>query len=442
MTGELAQPSGACLNCGQQLEGEFCHACGQSSKPTTRYFGTIFMELLDNFLSYDSRVYRTVLPLLFRPGYVCRRYLEGRRVSFLPPFRLYLFASVVFFLLGPMINDIGGSSANDAENVPFVIGEELEEALLQAARDVGIRMVLCRGGATTSGSHLGLLQANIVNEDIDTMLQRLDDTRSRHHDAAANAMMKLVVAPTSLIHGSPPEHLLELARFARAHDLKLHSHLLEVPRDNEVALQSYGMSAIDYAESIEWLGEDVWFAHLVHVDDPGLAKLAATGTGIAHCPTSNCRLGSGISRVVEMAGAGVPVSLGVDGSASAESGSMTNEAMLAWLIHRAVHGPAATTLEQVMHWATAGGAALLGLDAGRIEAGACADLVVYDLHSLRYGGVWQPGFAPILCGEPVRVEKVMINGRWVVEDHQVLGLPDNVERLISNAYNKLTAALA
>ena len=129
MKGELAQVSGACLNCGQQLEGEFCHACGQSSKPTTRYFGTIFMELLDNFLNYDSRVYRTVLPLLFRPGYVCRRYLEGRRVSFLPPFRLYLFASVVFFLLGPMINDIGGSNDTSPENVPFVIAENLEEAL-------------------------------------------------------------------------------------------------------------------------------------------------------------------------------------------------------------------------------------------------------------------------------------------------------------------------
>ena len=136
MTGQLAQVSDACLNCGQQLEGEFCHACGQSSKPTTRYFGTIFVELLDNFLSYDSRVYRTVFPLLFRPGYVCRRYLEGRRVSFLPPFRLYLFASVVFFLLGPMIHDLGGSNDTAPENVPFVIGEELEEALEEGLEDV------------------------------------------------------------------------------------------------------------------------------------------------------------------------------------------------------------------------------------------------------------------------------------------------------------------
>lgn len=320
-------------------------------------------------------------------------------------------------------------------------GEELEDALLQAAQDVGVRMVLCRGGATTSGSHLGLLQSNIVNEDLDTMLKRLDDTRLRRHDPAANAMLKLVVAPTSLIHGSPPEHLMELSRFARSHGLRLHSHLLEVPRDNEVALDSYGMSALDYAESIEWLGDDVWFAHLVHVDDHGLAKLAATGTGIAHCPTSNCRLGSGISRVVEMAAAGVPVSLGVDGSASAESGSISNEAMLAWLLHRAVHGAAATTLDQVMHWATAGGAQLLGLDAGRIEAGACADLVVYDLSNPRYAGVWQPAFAPILCGEPVCVDKAMINGRWVVEDNRVLGLPSNLEARISSAFSELQAKL-
>lgn len=321
-------------------------------------------------------------------------------------------------------------------------GEELEDALLQAAQDVGIRMVLCRGGATTSGSHLGLLQANIVNEDLDTMLKRLDDTRLRRHDPAANAMLKLVVAPTSLIHGSPPHDLVELSRYARSHGLKLHSHLLEVPRDNDVAWDSHGMSALDYAESIEWLGEDVWFAHLVHVDDPGLAKLAATGTGIAHCPTSNCRLGSGISRVTEMAAAGVPVSLGVDGSASAESGSMANEAMLAWLLHRAVQGPSATTLEQVAGWATEGGARLLGLDTGRIEIGACADLVVYDLSSQRYAGVWQRAFAPVLCGEPVRVDKVMINGRWVVEDNRTLGLPDNVETLIRNAFTKLKAKLS
>ncbi len=317
------------------------------------------------------------------------------------------------------------------------LGPELEAALLQAAREVGIRFVLCRGGATTAGSHLGLTQTAIVNEDIDTMLSRLQDTLQTWHDPGPHSLQRLVVAPTSLIHGCEPEHLGLLGEFAREHGLKRHSHLLEVARDEEVAQEKYGMSAAAFAQDVGWLGEDVWYAHLVHTDKDALTRLSKSGTGIAHCPTSNCRLGSGIAPVPAMAAAGMPVSVGVDGSASAESGSMANEAMHTWLLHRAADGPQATTLAQVRHWCTAGGADVLGLDTGRIRVGACADLVFYDLSDPRYAGVWMPEYAPVLCGEPVRVARAMVHGRWRVADGELLDI--DAHRVSAGAVEQLQA---
>ena len=180
-----------------------------------------------------------------------------------------------------------------------------------------------------------MIEHRIEPETIEQVIDRLDATRRKHHQDGPDAMKKLVVAPTSLIHSSTPDGLKAQAQWARRHGLKLHSHLLEVEFDEIQAREKYGKSAIDYAESCDWLGPDVWYAHLVHSDPHAIERLAATGTGIAHCPTSNCRLGSGIAPVIDMQKAGVPVSLAVDGPASAESGSMLQELNLTWLIHRA-----------------------------------------------------------------------------------------------------------
>ncbi|WP_317930068.1 amidohydrolase family protein [Halioxenophilus sp. WMMB6] len=297
---------------------------------------------------------------------------------------------------------------------------ELEAALYQAAEDTGIRFVHCRGGSTHLGTHRGTSKARQIPEDIDLFLKRLDETRSRHHQTASDAMHKLVAAPTSIVHTSPPEDLRQIAAYARQHQLRMHSHLLEVPFDNEAAQTRYGLSAIDYAEAADWLGPDVWFAHLVHADSSAIAKLAATGTGIAHCPTSNCRLGSGIAPAALMANQGMTVSLGVDGSASAESASMMNEMLLAWLIHRAVGGPEATTVEQVFDWASINGARLLGYDTlGKLEAGWLADFSIINLDQPRFWGVWEKPWAPVTCGEPIAVEQVFVNGRRVLNNGQV-----------------------
>lgn len=302
---------------------------------------------------------------------------------------------------------------------------ELEEAVWQAADELGIRLVLCRGSSTEAGSHEGMIKHRIAPETIDQVIDRLDATRRKHHQDGPDAMKKLVVAPTSLIHSSTPDGLRTQAMWARQHGLRMHSHLLEVESDEIQAQKKYGMSAIDYAESCGWLGPDVWFAHLVHSDPHAIERLAATGTGIAHCPTSNCRLGSGIAPIIEMAQAGVPISLAVDGSASAESGSMLQELNLTWLIHRAIHGPQATSLEQVLEWAVHGGARLLGLEAtGNLSQGMAADLVLYDIDQPRFAGVHTPVLAPLMCGEPVRVRDSFVQGRRVVEDGRVAGLDE------------------
>lgn len=305
------------------------------------------------------------------------------------------------------------------------VSEELEAAVWQAADELGVRLVLCRGGATIKGSHKGLASAGIEPETLEQNLERLERSRQRYHQPEADAMRRLVVAPTSLIHSSTPEHLRVLAQYARQHQLRMHSHLLEVPFDEQQAQQRYGCSAVAFAESVDWLGPDVWFAHLVQASEADISKLAATGTGIAHCPTSNGRLGSGIAPVMQMQQAQMPVSLGVDGAASSESGSMIQEANLSWLLQRAANHSLAPTLEQTLDWATRQGAELVGLpQTGVLAEGQLADLVLYDISAARYQGMMSPLWAPLLGAEPVQIKTSFINGKPVVTNHEPVGVDE------------------
>lgn len=301
---------------------------------------------------------------------------------------------------------------------------ELEDAVWQAANEMGIRFALCRGATTTQGSHRGMQGSSIVPETLDLAMNRLEATLARYHDPSPDSMRRLVVAPTSLIHTSPEEDLIAFAQFAKANGLKRHSHLLEVGYDEEMALIKYGMSAIDYVESCDWLGEDVWFAHLVKADAHAMTKLAQTGTGIAHCPTSNSRLGSGIAPVSAMVQAGMKITLGVDGSASSESGSMLQEMNLAWLIHRTQAGANATSPDQVLSWATENGANLLGLNTGKLEVGSAADIVLYRLDTPRLAGIHQLEWAPIMAGEPCELRASFVQGKKVVDSGSVIGVDE------------------
>lgn len=303
------------------------------------------------------------------------------------------------------------------------VSPEIEAAVWQAASDLGMRLVLCRGGATSLGSHKGLKGASIQPETVEQMLKRLDDTRSRYHQVDVNAMQRLVVAPTSLIHSTKPEDLKALATYARSHGLKMHSHLLEVDFDEQQARTLYAKSAVQYAQECSWLGEDVWFAHLVKVSTEDIDLLARSGTGISHCPTSNCRLGSGVAPVITMENAGMNITLGVDGSASAENASMIQELNLAWLLHRSVNGPKATSAEQMVEWASQNAAKLLGLDAiGEVKVGKAADLVLFDMSHYRYWGNHSQTLAPVIAGEPVEVKTVLVNGRMVLDKGNIKGV--------------------
>ena len=274
----------------------------------------------------------------------------------------------------------------------------------------------------------------------ETLEQYLDDVERlvrRYHDPAADAWRRVVMAPTSPPYSMPAEHLRETARVARRLGIRLHSHLSEtVEYQNEVQ-QRHGMSPVAFCAEREWLGPDVWFAHLVKLDAEEIRMLGASGTGIAHCPQSNGRLGSGIADVVAMEAAGMPVSIGVDGAASNEACDMISETHAAWLMQRArlgerarpryaggdeEGGASAATVEDVVRWGTSGGARVLGLDAvGSVQVGMAADLAIYRLDQPRYFGLHDPAIGPVVGGGRPTLRALLVAGRLTVHDDQ---LPD------------------
>lgn len=315
---------------------------------------------------------------------------------------------------------------------------EMELAVWQAAEEMGMRFVLCRGSATRVGSHKGMKSMQLEPETPELVMRRMERSL-QFHDNNPLSMSRLCMAPTSLIHSCEPAHLKEFAQFARQHQLKMHSHLLEVQYDEQQAQSQYAMSAVEYAHSCDWLGADVWFAHLVKTDQQSRELLADTGTGIAHCPTSNCRLGSGIAAAVDMQALGMPVTIGVDGSASSESGSMLQELNLAWLLQRAQNGADSLQPQQVLQWASQNGAELLGFKSGQIEVGFAADLVAYRIDSPRMATVHSLELAPLLCGEPADIEYSFINGRMVIDNQRSTVV--DVAELMSQIHHEMTAFL-
>jgi 8-oxoguanine deaminase len=231
----------------------------------------------------------------------------------------------------------------------------------------------------------------------------------------------------------------ETAREARRLGLRLHSHLSETVQYHDAVHDKHGMKPVHFCETIEWLGPDVWFAHLVKLDDDEIALLGKTRSGIAHCPQSNGRLGSGIAPVRQLEAAGAKISIGVDGAASNEAADMLSETHAAWLMQRARAGQdavalyrggqgegdaAATTVEDVVRWGSAGGAAVLGLDAvGTLEAGKAADISIYGLdRDPRYFGLHDPAIGPVASGGNADLRWMFVGGREVVRDGKVPGL--------------------
>jgi cytosine/adenosine deaminase-related metal-dependent hydrolase len=302
---------------------------------------------------------------------------------------------------------------------------------IRAAQEIGIRFHAARGSMSLGESDGGLPPDEVV-EDEAVILKESRRAIETYHDPEPYAMLRVVLAPCSPF--SVTQALMrESAKLARAYGVQLHTHLAETQDEEAFCLEQFGYRPVGYAEELDWLGDDVWFAHGVHVNAEEIARMAETHTGVAHCPSSNMRLASGIAPVREYVDAGVPIALGVDGSASNDGSHLLAEARLAMLLQRVLGNPDGLSAEEALWIGTRGGAEVLGRDdVGQLAPGKAADFIGLRLDTLPFAGgaVHDPMAAPVFCQPPERVDLSVINGCLVVEDGRLLTLelPPVVER--------------
>ncbi|GID11032.1 hydroxyatrazine ethylaminohydrolase [Actinocatenispora rupis] len=295
---------------------------------------------------------------------------------------------------------------------PAGVGDLLS-ATVSAATEVGLRFHPTRGSMDRGESDGGLPPDTIV-EDTGSALAATAAAIEKFHDPAPDAMVRVGVAPcspfsvsTGLLRGA--------ADLAREYGVRLHTHLAETLDEERQCLDEHGCTPVEYLERLGWLGSDVWLAHTVHLSAANVTRLADTGTGSAHCPSSNGRLGSGVSPVCELLAAGVPVGLGVDGPASNEDGGLVTELRQAVLAARGRGGPTALGVREALRMATLGGARCLGRDTelGSLEVGKLADIAVWRLDGLDHGDIADP-VAALVLGPPPPVDTLLVGGRPVV----------------------------
>lgn len=295
-----------------------------------------------------------------------------------------------------------------------------------AARELGIRVCLTRGSMSRSKKDGGLPPDSTV-QDEDTILAHMEESIRKFHDPASDSMQRLALAPCSPFSVSEAS-MRAAAELGRRYGVRLHTHLAETADEDEYCLAMYHRRPLQVMEDTGFIGNDVWYAHGIFFTDDELKTLARTGTGIAHCPSSNMRLGSGVCRVREMLDLGIPVSLGVDGSASNDSSDMLAEVRQALLLQRVRYGSGALTAREALAMATQGGARVLGFeDAGKIETGALADLALFPVNRLDYAGALSdPVAALVFCGIRHEADYVMVNGRLVVEGGRLLTIDEDL----------------
>jgi cytosine/adenosine deaminase-related metal-dependent hydrolase len=316
-------------------------------------------------------------------------------------------------------------------------GCKLDDSI-EAAAEIGMRFHASRGSMSVGQSQGGLPPDRVVEREDDILndTQRLIEA---YHDPGRYAMLRVVVAPCSPFSVSR-DLMRESATMARHYGVSMHTHLAENVNDVAYSREMFGMTPAEYAQDLGWVGHDVWHAHCVQLDDAGIALFAKTGTGVAHCPCSNMRLASGIAPIRRMRDAGVPVGLGVDGSASNDAANMIGEARQALLIQRVGFGPSAMTAREALEIATVGGARVLGRDdIGVLAPGMAADFVAFDTRGIGMaGGLHDPVAALVFCN-PGHAAYSVVNGRVVVREGRLatLDLPSLVMR-----HNALARQLA
>lgn len=318
-------------------------------------------------------------------------------------------------------------------------GSRLDDEIA-AAREVGLRLHASRGSMSLGESQGGLPPDSLV-EDEEAILrdsQRLIET---YHEPGRGAFTRLVIAPCSPFSVTP-DLMRQSAELAREFHVHLHTHLAETQDEEVFCIEKFGRRPVAYMQALDWVGPDVWFAHSVHVNDPEIQTYAKTNCGVAHCPSSNMRLASGITPVLKMLSAGVRLGLGVDGSASNDGSHLLVEARQAMLLSRlgsSLQGaslstddpPPLMTARQALEIATLGGASVLGRDdIGALQAGKCADFAAIRLDQLEYAGALHDPLAALVFCAPSRVNHLVVGGRHVIKDGQLatVDLPGLVER--------------
>lgn len=291
---------------------------------------------------------------------------------------------------------------------------------VDTARRLGVRAALTRGSMSVGRDDGGLPPQSVVQDET-TILDESARLIEAYHQRGEGAMVSIALAPCSPFSVSR-ELMQESARLAEARDVRLHTHLAETEDETAYCLRLFGMRPLDYLEATGWLSDRTWLAHGIHFDDDEVARLGAAGTGIAHCPSSNMVLGSGMCRTLELEAAGCPVGLAVDGSASNDHSNLAEEMRQALLLGRLRYSPSRVTHDDVIRWATAGSARCLGRDdIGRLTPGHQADLALFTLDEARFSGAENPVAALLLCGAH-RADRVMVAGEWRVSDGRPVGL--------------------
>jgi len=332
----------------------------------------------------------------------------------------------------------GCTTSSDHHYVFPSRGGDVLAAEIEAARWVGLRFHATRGSMDLGRSQGGLPPDEVV-EDRDTVLAETEAAIDRWHDPAPGAMLRIAVAPCSPFTVTG-DLMRESAELARRRGVLLHTHLAETADEDEFCRERFGCSPLEYAESLDWLGPDVWFAHGIHLDDTAVKRIGDTRTGVAHCPSSNGRLGAGIARARDLRAAGARVGLGVDGAASNESAGMVQELRNALLFARACNGPRAMTVREALELATRGGADVLGRDdIGSVEVGKRADLALWRLDTHPHADIADPVAALVLGAQPP-LELLLVDGRPVVERDRVLTVDvDSLAAEATDVHRRLLA---
>jgi cytosine/adenosine deaminase-related metal-dependent hydrolase len=323
---------------------------------------------------------------------------------------------------------LSGCTLSSDHHYVFPRGRDgIFQALVESARELGLRFHPCRGSMSLGESKGGLPPDSVV-EDEDSILADTESMIKRFHDPKAGSMCRVAVAPCSPFSVTP-ELMRESAALARRHGVRMHTHVAETLDEEKFCLERFGKRPMELMEDLGWTGDDVWYAHGIHLDDAEVDRVAETRTAIAHCPSSNMRLGAGACRVADLIRAGARVGLGVDGSASNEDANIAMEIHEALLLARVNGGPNALDARSAWRLATSGGAECLGRnDCGTLAPGKCADVALFRVDDLAHAGIADP-LAGLALAPPARASAVVVNGRVVVRDGRLLtGDEDQIAR--------------